>query len=152
RITHLAGERGGARVPFECPGVAADLAEAPAERVQQPALPRPVADALADLGRLGNLGDRATVLPEAAVRLAEKPARPHDEVGQLEPPAGRDDLLADRDRARVVAAPFRLLRHREADQRVDGLDARARRHLRGALVRGLLGLHVALTDAAHEPD
>src|SRR5262249_18360345 len=90
RVAQLASERGGAGVALARPDVAPDLAEAPAERVQEPGLPRPVADTVADLRGLGELGERATVLPEAAVRLAEKPARPHDEMRKLQAAAGGD--------------------------------------------------------------
>src|SRR5262249_40196618 len=66
------------------PVVTADLRHAPAERVEQPALPHAVAYALADVRRLRELSDGGPVVAEAARGLPEEPPGPDDEVREPE--------------------------------------------------------------------
>src|SRR5262249_25939911 len=117
RIAELVRERRRTLVEVAGAGVATGLREAPAERGQEAAFPGAIGDPVADLVRLRQLGDRATVVREAARGLPEEPARPDDEVREAEPPSGGDRLLADRDRAPVVARPLGDLREIEARRR-----------------------------------
>src|SRR5439155_10150325 len=129
---------------------AADLGQAPAECIEQPALPHTVSNALTDLRRLCQLGDGGPILTKAAERLAAEPSRPDHQVREPQPAAGRDHLLADRDAAQVIAAPLRDLRHVEADEGLYDLVSGTRRQLRRALHRRLLSVDVPFADDAEE--
>src|SRR5207237_9549118 len=63
-------QRGRPLVVLAGAGRAPELRVDPAERVQETARPRTVADPAADLGRLRQPGERAAVVAETAVRLA----------------------------------------------------------------------------------
>ena len=102
RVAHLVRDHRCARVVLAGALDASDLPEAPAERVEQPALPDAIADPVADLRGLGEAHDRRAVFAQAAERLAEKPARPDHQVRQAETAAAGDRPLAERDAPPIV--------------------------------------------------
>src|SRR5262249_19153935 len=84
-------------------------------RVEEAARPHAVTDSLAHLGRLRQAGDGTSVVAETAVRLAEEPLGPDDQMGETQTATSRDAMLRKRDRLPVLAGPLGVHRELEAD-------------------------------------